>query len=278
MTEIPEHLLKRSKAARAQAEGGAPRRAPRLHLLRPRPEPRRPRPLRPRPRRRRRLHRRRLLQVRRHRSPTSLSSLPPRRRKKIPFWAFATLSTLPLWAFMYVRALTPSADKIAGPLGDGAQVYTGCSSCHGSQGEGGVGYQFSKGEVLKTFPHIEDQLRWVYNGTDAYATAGIEIYGDPNRAGGAHVTKAKGVMPAQGGQSDRSADPGRRVSRAVHVGRRRSDRRERDRVQQLVRRGFARVGRVWKTAPPRSTTSTPRFPARSRSAPNLRQARPPAPE
>ena len=36
-----------------------------------------------------------------------------------------------------------------------------------SSGEGGVGYQFSQGEVLKTFPHIEDQLRWVDNGTDA---------------------------------------------------------------------------------------------------------------
>jgi cytochrome c553 len=101
---------------------------------------------------------------------------------------------------MYVRALTPSAEAVSGPLGEGATVYTGCSSCHGSQGEGGVGYPFSKGEVLKTFPHIEDQLRWVDQGTDAYVTAGVEIYGDPTRAGGAHVVKAKGVMPGQAGQ------------------------------------------------------------------------------
>jgi len=121
-------------------------------------------------------------------------------RKKIPFWAFATLSTLPLWAFMYVRALTPTSERIPGPLGDGAQIYAGCSSCHGTSGEGGVGYQFSQGEVLKTFPHIEDQLRWVYNGSDNYATAGVQIYGNPQRPGGAHVTKAKGVMPAQAGQ------------------------------------------------------------------------------
>ena len=74
--------------------------------------------------------------------------------------------------------------------------------CHGTNGEGvsGLGYQFSQGEILKTFPHIEDQLRWVDQGTDAYVTAGVEIYGDPNRAGGAHVAKAKGVMPAQAGQ------------------------------------------------------------------------------
>ena len=29
-----------------------------------------------------------------------------KRRKKIPFWAMATLSLMPVWAFIYVRALT----------------------------------------------------------------------------------------------------------------------------------------------------------------------------
>jgi cytochrome c553 len=101
---------------------------------------------------------------------------------------------------MYVRALTPATEKIAGPLGEGAALYSGCAGCHGTNGEGGVGYQFSQGEVLKTFPHIEDQLRWVYNGSDAYAAAGIQIYGDPNRPGGAHITKARGAMPPQKGQ------------------------------------------------------------------------------
>ena len=35
-----------------------------------------------------------------------------------------------------------------------------------SSGEGGVGRRFADGEVLKTFPHIEDQLRFVYFGTE----------------------------------------------------------------------------------------------------------------
>ena len=70
-------------------------------------------------------------------------------------------------------------------------MYTGCSSCHGAGGEGGVGYAFADGEVLKTFPHIEDQLRWVYVGTDAYVAAGVDVYGNPDRAGGAHVTRRK---------------------------------------------------------------------------------------
>ncbi len=200
MTEIPEHLLKRSKAARVQAEGGAPdagtesaaapAAAGAAAATTASTSPAVPTPAAP---------------------PATPAGPPPpkpdipvvaaaKARKKIPFWAFATLSTLPLWAFMYVRALTPSADVVAGPLGEGATVYTGCSSCHGSRGEGGVGYAFAQGEILKTFPRIEDQLRWVDLGTDAYATAGVEIYGDPNREGGPHITKALGVMPGQAGQ------------------------------------------------------------------------------
>ena len=74
-----------------------------------------------------------------------------------------------------------------------------CSSCHGGAGEGGVGYPFANGEVIKTFPHIEDQLRFVYFGSQAYQDAGVDIYGNPDREGGPHLTKARGVMPAQGG-------------------------------------------------------------------------------
>ena len=198
VTEIPEHLLKRSQAARAQAEGSppaaeaAPAAAGTAAATTPATTPAAQAPAA---------------------APVAPVGPPPvqpdipvvaaaKARKKIPFWAFATLSTLPLWAFMYVRALTPSAETIAGPLGEGATVYAGCASCHGSAGEGvaGLGYAFSQGEILKTFPHIEDQLRWVYAGTDAYVTAGVESYGDPDREGGAHLTKARGIMPGQVGQ------------------------------------------------------------------------------
>jgi mono/diheme cytochrome c family protein len=190
VTEIPEHLLKRSKAARAQSEGGAapaegaaapPAGAPATSPAVPAKAAAAPAPVA---------------------APPPKSDLPvvaaAKARKKIPFWAFATLSTLPLWAFMYVKALTPTTEKVAGPLGEGAVVFNGCATCHGSKGEGGVGYQLSQGEVLKTFPHIEDQMRWVYSGSEAYVAAGVQIYGDPNRAGGVHVTKVKGVMPLQG--------------------------------------------------------------------------------
>jgi len=119
-------------------------------------------------------------------------------RPKIPIWALAALSLMPIWAFMYVRALTQPPEVATGPLGVGAETYSACASCHGTNGEGGVGRQFSEGEVLKTFPHIEDQLRFVYFGTENYNVEDVEIYGNPEREGEVHETGSLGPMPPQG--------------------------------------------------------------------------------
>ena len=119
-------------------------------------------------------------------------------RAKIPFWAMAALSLMPIWIFMYVRSLTEPPEVASGPLGVGAEVYGSCQSCHGANGEGGVGRPFAGGEVLATFPHIEDQLRFVYFGTAEYNIAGVEIYGNPDREGGPHTAGSLGPMPAQG--------------------------------------------------------------------------------
>ncbi len=194
VTEIPEHLLKRSKAAKAKADGAeAPADAPAAASSSAPATVAAATPAKPA-------------------APAKAAAPPPpkpdipavaaaKARQRIPFWAMATLSLLPLWTFMYVRGLTFKEAKVSGPLGEGAEVYpAGCSGCHGSAGEGvaGSGYPFAGGEVLKTFPHIEDQLRFVYGGSQAYGNAGITSYGDPNRAGGAHLTQARGIMPAQG--------------------------------------------------------------------------------
>ena len=157
VTEIPEHLLNRSKAAKAAAPA-----APATPAAKPEP-------------------------------PVVAAY---KTRKKIPVWAMLTLSILPVWAFMYAKALTPEEAKAEGPLAAGATAYGQCSACHGGAGEGGVGYAFAGGEVVKTFPHIEDQLRFVYFGSQEYENAGIDIYGNPDREGGAHITKAQGVMPS----------------------------------------------------------------------------------
>ena len=204
MTEIPEHLLKRSRERRAAigkgdgADAGdesastssesaatpattAPAAAP--AATGPATRAAAPAPAAPAPPK-----------------PDAPYVAAAKRRRKVPWWAMATLSLLPVWGFMYVRALVEPPESVEGPLGIGAEYYSNCASCHGAGGGGGVGYAFSGGEVLRTYPNIEDQLRYVYFGTEGYNLAGVEVPGDPDREGGAHVTGALGVMPAFQGQ------------------------------------------------------------------------------
>ena len=196
MTEIPEHLLKRSRERRAASgaggdDGAAATPATTTPATTASPAPvaasgpveraGAPAPAVPPPAK-----------------PDSAVVAAYKKRKRVPFWAMVALSALPVWAFMYARAVTQSTVEVAGPLGLGGEVYGGCAGCHGAGGGGGVGYQFSGGEVLKTFPHIEDQLRFVYFGSANYNIAGVESYGNPDREGGPHITGVKGPMPAQG--------------------------------------------------------------------------------
>ncbi len=116
-------------------------------------------------------------------------------RKKIPFWAMLPLSILPVWVFMYVRSVQDQSVAVAGPRAVGEEAYGKCASCHGGAGEGGSGRALNNGEVLATFPAIEDQMRWIVFGTDKYKAAGVEIYGNPEREGGARATGSLGVMP-----------------------------------------------------------------------------------
>ena len=210
MTEIPEHLLKRSRERRAAigkgddaaatdesastatpatTAGPAPAATPATTASAapaasgPAPRTAAPEPAAPPPPK-----------------PDPVYVQEAKRRKKIPIWAMATLSLMPIWAFMYVRAITEPPETVEGPLGLGAEIYSNCASCHGAAGGGGVGYPFAGGAVLQTVPHIEDQIRYVYYGTEGYNAADVEIYGNPDREGGPHVTGGLGVMPAFGGQ------------------------------------------------------------------------------
>ncbi|MGA1515655.1 MAG: hypothetical protein ACO37U_08345, partial [Ilumatobacteraceae bacterium] len=138
MTEIPEHLLKRSRERRAAAgdssenpgtevattkeatpaaaasatpasTGPAPRTAAAAPSERPAPKPD---------------------------SPVVAAY---RARRKVPFWAMAALALLPIWTFMYVRSVTAQAEEASGPLAMGAEIYANCAACHGGAGGGGVG-------------------------------------------------------------------------------------------------------------------------------------------
>jgi hypothetical protein len=203
VTEIPEHLLKRSRDRRAALGLGGGEAQPSGEAAAETPAaspaataaaaPAAAAPAGPAARRP---------------GPAPAEAPPPKpdppyvaaakRRAKIPFWAMAALSLMPIWAFMYVRSLTDAGETVEGPMAIGEEMYGNCSSCHGGSGEGGTGRQLSDGEVNKTFPHIEDQLRFVYFGTEAYNTAGVSSYGDPNREGGAHTTGSFGLMPGWG--------------------------------------------------------------------------------
>jgi mono/diheme cytochrome c family protein len=185
VTEIPEHLLNRSKARRAEASGestsdNTPAVATPAASAAPAKAKEAP-------------------------APKAVAQDPAyvvaaKTRKKIPFWAMTSLALLPAWAMLYLVALKPAEKVVAGPLSIGAATYSSCAGCHGADGAGGAGRVLYQGEVLKTFPHIEDMLNFVYNGSQRFVAAGIKGYGDPKREGGQHVPLSYNgnPMPMQG--------------------------------------------------------------------------------
>ncbi|MEO5974485.1 MAG: c-type cytochrome [Ilumatobacteraceae bacterium] len=200
MTEIPEHLLKRAKERR-EALGGtedgpasqaapAPDAPASAGSIQPSPSAtisNKPTPPA-------------VAVVAAPPPPDPAYVVAAKTRKKIPFWAMATLSLLPLWAFVYLLALRPQEKTVEGPLAVGAGLFSTCAGCHGAEGQGGAGRVLNQGEVLKTFPQIEDMLNFVYTGSQAFATQGLAIYGNPDRDGGAHAPMSYNgnPMPQQG--------------------------------------------------------------------------------
>ena len=194
VTEIPEHLLKRSQAAKAKAtgeaapvEGAAPAVASSVPAVAEAAAPAaaaKAAPAKAAPA-----------------APPPPKPDPPyvaaaKSRKKIPYWAMGTLALLPIFIFMYWRGLTETEAVAAGPIAVGGELYTtaACAGCHGADGGGGVGRQLSNGEVLATFPAIEDQLNFIYVGTQGFEDAGLPFYGDAERA---HLRYNGAQMPAQ---------------------------------------------------------------------------------
>ena len=126
---------------------------------------------------------------------------PPRgpHKSKVPIWVMPVLIAIPLWAFLYPGAFTSHKKAVVtDPLVLGQQTYAAnCASCHGATGGVGVGPALHGGQSKLTFPNIQDQLNWVKNGSQSLAQG--KPYGDPNRPGGQHVVKeSPGDMPAFG--------------------------------------------------------------------------------
>lgn len=184
MTEIPEHLLARSRARREAAglatpsEGGAAPvpssgaevEAVSAAVATPAAAAAPPPPPPPKP------------------DPPYIQAY--KSRPRIPFWAMPALALLPLWAFIYANTLEKPPAATSGPLAEGAKIYQNCASCHGGAGEGGVGPTFQNGVLAKDWPKFQDQIRWVSLGSAGW----------PGDTYGAQNKPKKGGMPAWTGQ------------------------------------------------------------------------------
>lgn len=121
--------------------------------------------------------------------PVAASTGP---RSGIPVWMMPVILLLPFWAVIYLGSFATPKAAAGGPVNGGAVYASNCVSCHGAQGQGGVGPKLSGGEAKLTFPDEADHVKWVQTGS---APSKGKPYGDPNRPGGPH-TAASGGMPA----------------------------------------------------------------------------------
>lgn len=119
-------------------------------------------------------------------------------RKKMPFWIIPVLLTLPIWAAMYVGTLERVPQGLTGLLGEGEELYveSGCSGCHGAEGGGGIGPALSDGAVHATFTSIEDQIVWIAQGSAIVGTGNLYSSADSPRP-----RAVAGQMPGFGGES-----------------------------------------------------------------------------
>jgi mono/diheme cytochrome c family protein len=184
LTEIPEHLLKRSRERRAAlglggdapaespaaAGGETPQDAPVPAVAAASPAST-PAPV--------------VEEVKAPPPPDPPYIQAAKRRKKAPIWATAALVLLPLWGYVYVRTLEPPPAGADDPLVLGTTVYaTDCASCHGGTGGGVSAPQLSDGKVLETWPDWRDHAAWVRLGTAGWPAATYGAQGKPVGGGG----------------------------------------------------------------------------------------------
>ena len=184
MTEVPEHLLKRSKDRRTSLDGGSPDEAAVAPAAQSAP----------------------IEKATAAAAPAAVvpaaapEPVPPYveaalKRKKIPYWAMPVLAFLPLWAVSYIGGLSPSSNGEPSQLATGQAIFaTNCAGCHGAGGGGGVGRVMTDGALVATFPDIIGQLEFVWIGSNGTGPAGTP-YGDPARAGGQHKTMSYNGNP-----------------------------------------------------------------------------------
>jgi mono/diheme cytochrome c family protein len=93
-------------------------------------------------------------------------------------------------ALLLVLVAACGGDDTPDPLADGIRVFGRmCSSCHGNQGQGGIGPPLAS--VAEDFPSCADHIEWVTVGSTGWS----EVHGDTYGAAGKPIT---GGMPAFG--------------------------------------------------------------------------------
>jgi mono/diheme cytochrome c family protein len=113
-------------------------------------------------------------------------------RVKTPLWMIPVLALLPVWGIIYLGAFGSHVKAAANdPVVLGNILFTAnCATCHGATGGGGVGPQLNGGEVLKVWPKLQDHLNWVHTGGTPFIGKTI---------GATHIpVPANNVMPAFG--------------------------------------------------------------------------------
>jgi len=97
---------------------------------------------------------------------------PPRARPgpaRVPAWVIPALAALPLWGFLYLGIFGERGAE-GEPVVSGAQVYSqNCASCHGANGQGGVGPPLEGGGSVETFPDEAAHIEWVKKGSQPVA-------------------------------------------------------------------------------------------------------------
>jgi mono/diheme cytochrome c family protein len=93
-----------------------------------------------------------------------------RTRPGIPIWIMPVLIGLPLWGIIYLGAFGNRAKANANdPVAIGGTLFSAnCATCHGANGEGGVGPQLNSGQVLRVWPKVADHVNWVKTGGAPY--------------------------------------------------------------------------------------------------------------
>ena len=175
MTEIPEHLLKRSRERRAAmgGDGGGTDGGDATESTAASAAPAKAAAAAP-------------ASMPAHPAPATVEAAPPpspmveayQKRRKIPFWAMPVLAALPLWAYVYTGTLSPPpAGEGPEVLGEALYAGSGCGGCHGAGGGGGVGPAFTGGAIYETFPSFVDHFEWVRLGSAGWLEANGDTYG-----------------------------------------------------------------------------------------------------